>query len=69
MTTLPILDNGDLIYRSASKNPLNKLDVIDHTAIDFATGAPFNTPHWSVFFRQLAITQYQETDPLVLVHL
>ncbi len=28
MSVLPFLDYGDVIYRSSSKNPLNKLDVI-----------------------------------------
>lgn len=49
MTILPILDYGDIIYRSASKALLNKLDVIYHTAIRFVTGVPFNTHQCNLY--------------------
>ncbi len=49
MTVLPILDYGDVVYRSASKTLLHKLDVIYHTAIRFVTGASFNTHHCHLY--------------------
>lgn len=49
MTVLPIIDYGDIIYRSASKILLHKLDVIYHTCIRFVTSAPFNTHHCNLY--------------------
>ena len=43
MTVLPILDYGDIIYRTASETALKKLDTLHHSAIRFATNAPFHT--------------------------
>ena len=45
MTILPIVDYGDTIYKMASKTALHKLDLLHHSAIRFATNAPFNTHH------------------------
>ena len=49
MTILPMLDYGDIIYRSACKGALEKLDVIYHSAIRFATNAPFRTHHCTLY--------------------
>ncbi len=49
MTVLPILDYGDVVYRSASKTLLHKLDVIYHAAIRFVTGASLNTHHCHLY--------------------
>ena len=49
MTILPIVDYGDTIYKMASKTALHKLDVLHHSAIRFATNAPFNTHHCELF--------------------
>lgn len=43
MTALPLLDYGAVIYKMASS--LKKLDALDHSAIGFATNAPFHTRH------------------------
>ena len=45
MTILPMLDYGDVIYRSADKGALEWLDVLYHSAIRFATNAPYRTHH------------------------
>lgn len=44
MTILPILDDGDVIQRSASKNSLNKLDVIHHIHHSLCTWCSFHLP-------------------------
>ena len=49
MTILPIVDYGDTIYKMASKTALHKMDVLHHSAIRFATNAPFNTHHCELF--------------------
>ena len=49
MTILPIFDYGDTIYRSASHSTLRKLDSLHHSAIRFATGAPFTTHHCDLY--------------------
>ena len=45
MTILPIFDYGDSIYRMASHSTLSKLDPLHHSAIRFATMAPFTNHH------------------------
>ena len=50
MTMLPKLDYGDIIYRSAGKGALEWLDVLYHSAIRFATNAPFRTHHCTLYF-------------------
>jgi hypothetical protein len=49
MTVLPILDFGDVIYRSASTSILKRLDVVYNSAIRFVTNAPFNTHHCDLY--------------------
>lgn len=49
MTVLPALDYGDIIYKMASKAALHKLDVVHHSAIRFATDAPFETHHCDLY--------------------
>ena len=46
MTILPMLDYGDIIYRSAGKGALERLDVLYNLAIRFATNAPYRTHHY-----------------------
>ena len=41
-TILPIFYYGDTIRKIASKTALHKLEVLHHSAIRFATNAPFN---------------------------
>ena len=43
MTILPMPDYADVIYRSAGKGALEWLDVLYHSAIRFATNAPYRT--------------------------
>ena len=45
MTILPMLDYEDVIYRSAGKGALEQLDVLYHSAIRFATNAPYRIHH------------------------
>uniref|UniRef100_A0A673W9L0 BHLH domain-containing protein n=1 Tax=Salmo trutta TaxID=8032 RepID=A0A673W9L0_SALTR len=49
MTILPMLDYGDIIYRSAGKGALVRLDVLYHSAIRFATNAPYRTHHSTLY--------------------
>jgi hypothetical protein len=49
MTILPMLDYGDIIYRSAGKDALERLDVHYHSAIRFATNAPYRTHHCTLY--------------------
>ena len=42
---MTMLDYGDIIYRSAGKGALERLDVLYHSAIRFATNAPYRTHH------------------------
>ena len=45
LTILQILDFGDVIYKIASNNLLNKLDAVYHSAIRFVTKVPYTTHH------------------------
>jgi hypothetical protein len=45
MTILTVLDYGEIIYRSTGKGALERLDVLHHSAIRFATNAPYRTHH------------------------
>ncbi len=49
LTILPMLDYGDIIYRSACKGILSKLDTLYHSAIWFATNASFSTHHCTLY--------------------
>jgi hypothetical protein len=49
MTILHMLDYGDIIYRSAGKGALERLDVLYHSAIRFATNAPYKTHHCTLY--------------------
>ncbi|KAJ4929900.1 hypothetical protein JOQ06_018920, partial [Pogonophryne albipinna] len=49
MTVLPLFDYGDTIYRSACKGALDHLDVLYHSAIRFATNAPYRTHHCDLY--------------------
>lgn len=44
-----MFDYGDTIYRTASKTLLSKLDTLHHSAIRFATGAPYHSHHCSLY--------------------
>ena len=49
MTILPMLDYGDIIYRLAGKGALERLDVLYHSTIRFATNAPYRIHHCTVY--------------------
>jgi hypothetical protein len=49
MTILPMLDYGDVIYKLAGKGALERLDVLYHLAIRFATNAPYRTHHCTLY--------------------
>lgn len=49
MTIIPMLDFGDVVYRTASNSLLKKLDVVYHSAIRFITKAPYNTHHCTLY--------------------
>ena len=49
MTILTMLDYGDIIYRSAGKGGLERLDVLYHLTIRFATNAPYRTHHCTLY--------------------
>ena len=49
ITILPMLDYGDIIYRSAGKGALEQLNVLYHLAIRFATNAPYRTHHCTLY--------------------
>ena len=49
LTILPILDFGDVIYKIASNTLLSKLDAVYHSAICFATKAPYTTHHCDLY--------------------
>ena len=49
MTILPMLDYRDVIYRSAGKGALKRLDVLYHSSIRFATNAPYRTHHSTLY--------------------
>jgi hypothetical protein len=61
MTILPMLDYRDIIYRSAGKGALKWLDVLYHSAIRFATNAPYRRHHCTPL--------YPSQDPLVDAYL
>lgn len=48
-TILPIFNYGDVIYKSASKHLLRKLNPLYHSAIPFLTVTPFKT-HRTTFY-------------------
>ena len=49
LTILPILDFGDVIYKIASNDLLNKLDAVHHSVICFITKAPNTTHHCDLY--------------------
>ena len=49
MTILPMVDYGDVIYRSAGKGALEWLDVLYNLAIRFATNTPYRTHHCTLY--------------------
>ena len=49
MTILPMLNYGYLIYRSAGKGALERLDVLYHSAIRFSPNAPYWTHHCTLY--------------------
>lgn len=49
MTVLPILNFGNVIYRTASTSLLKRLDVVYNSAIRFVTNASFNTHHCDLY--------------------
>ena len=69
MTMLPMLDYGDVIYRSAGKGALERLDVLYHSAIGFATNAPYRTHHCTLYSSVNWSSLYPSQDPLVDAYL
>ena len=49
MTILPMLDYGDVIYRSAGEGALERLDVLYHMVIRFATNVLYRTHHCTLY--------------------
>ncbi|CDQ65626.1 unnamed protein product [Oncorhynchus mykiss] len=49
LNILPILDFGDVIYKIASNTLLSQLDAVHHSAIRFATKAPYTTHHCDLY--------------------
>ena len=49
LTSLPILDFGDVIYKIACNTLLNKLDAVYHSTIRFVTKAPYTTHHCDLY--------------------
>lgn len=49
LTVLPLFDYGDVVYRSACKGALERLNVLYHSAIRFATNAPYRTHHCDLY--------------------
>ena len=69
MTMLPMLDYRDIVYRLAGKGALEWLDVLYHSAIRFATNAPYRTTLHSILLCKLVISVYPSQDPLVDAYL
>ena len=70
MTILPVLDYGDVIYRSAGKCAFERLGVLYHSAIRFATNAPYRTRHCTLLLLcKQVISVYLSQDPLVDAYL
>ena len=49
LTVLPLFDYGKVIYKSASKGALERFNVLYHSAIRFATNAPYRTHHCDLY--------------------
>ena len=49
MNILPMLEYGDIIYRSVFEGALERLDVLYHSAIRFATQAPYRIQHCTLY--------------------
>ena len=71
MTILPIFDYGDSIYRMASHSTLSILDPLHHSAIRFATGAPFTTHHCNLYnlVDWTSLHTRLSTKPFLALHL
>ena len=65
MSILPMPDYGDYIFRLPGKGALERLDVLYHSAIRFATNAPYRTHHCTLLLCKLVISVYPSQDPLV----
>jgi hypothetical protein len=70
MTILTMLDYGDIIYRSAGKGALERLDVLYHSAIRFATNAPYRTHHCTLYYSVFCSSLYthRKTCCLMLIY-
>ena len=49
LTILPVLDFGDVIYKTASNTLLSKLDAVCYSAIRFVTKDPYTTHHCDLY--------------------
>ena len=70
MTILPMLDYGNIIYRSAGKGALERLDGLYHSAIRFATNAPYRTHHCTLYLSDNRSSLYtrRKTQCLMLIY-
>ena len=70
MTILPMLDYRDVIYRSAGKGALERLDVLYHSAIRFATNAPYRTHHCTLYssVNWSSLYTHRKTHWLMLIY-
>jgi hypothetical protein len=70
MTILPMLDYGNIIYRSAGKGALERLDGLYHSAIRFATNAPYRTHHCTLYLSDNWSSLYtrRKTQWLMLIY-
>ncbi|XP_053183729.1 protein NLRC3-like [Scomber japonicus] len=69
MSVLPTFDFSDTIYSTVCRGTLAKLDTLYHSASRFATNAPFNTHHCSLYslflirvFTEVHITEGQSEE-------
>ena len=58
-----------IIYRLAGKGTLERLDVLYHSAIRFATNALYRTHQCTLLLHKLVIFAYPSQDPLVDAYL
>ena len=65
-----LLDYGDVIYRSAGKGALERLDVLYHSAIRLATDAPYRTHHCTLYssVHWSSLYTHRKTDWLMLIY-
>jgi hypothetical protein len=70
MTILPMLEYREVIYISAGKGALERLDVLYHSVIRFSTNAPYRTHHCTLFssIYWLSVYTCRKTHWLMLIY-